>query len=45
MLVNDWLVFSRTTLDAFLGRDAGNGAEPTPEPERAASDESAEDEG
>jgi len=45
VLVNDWLVFSRTTLDAFLGRDAGNGAEPTPEPERAASDESAEDEG
>jgi large subunit ribosomal protein L4 len=45
VLVNDWLVFSRTTLDAFLGRDAGNGAEPTAEPEPAASDESAEDEG
>jgi large subunit ribosomal protein L4 len=39
VLVNDWLVFSRTTLDAFLGRD---GAAPASE---AASDESAEDEG
>jgi len=38
VLVNDWIVFSRATLDAFLGRDAGNGTSTG-----AGADESAED--